>query len=57
MGLLLPGLLWLLPIFTIRFRAAVRAATHNGENDMRHPHPSQDLITKYVADHRSQHLL
>ncbi|WP_411146630.1 carboxylic acid reductase [Streptomyces sp. x-80] len=38
-----------------RFRAAVRAAALNKENDI--PHLSQDLITKYVADLRSQHLL
>ncbi|MFG2226520.1 carboxylic acid reductase [Streptomyces sp. NPDC048644] len=38
-----------------RFCAAVRAAALNEENDI--PRLSQDLITKYVADLRSQHLL
>ncbi|GCD40610.1 carboxylic acid reductase [Streptomyces paromomycinus] len=38
-----------------RFRAAVRAASLAGEADI--PHLSQDLITKYVADLRAQHLL
>ncbi|MFJ1935663.1 MULTISPECIES: carboxylic acid reductase [unclassified Kitasatospora] len=38
-----------------RFREAVRAAALNEENDI--PHLSQDLITKYVADLRAQHLL
>ena len=38
-----------------RFRAAVRAAALTKENDI--PHLSQDLITKYVADLRSQRLL
>ncbi|MEU8780976.1 carboxylic acid reductase [Streptomyces sp. NPDC048637] len=38
-----------------QFRAAVRVAALNKENDI--PHLSQDLITKYVADLRSQHLL
>ncbi|MFD7669106.1 carboxylic acid reductase [Streptomyces sp. NPDC059788] len=38
-----------------RFRAAVRAAALDQENDI--PHLSQDLITKYVADLRSRHLL
>ncbi|MEU6961389.1 carboxylic acid reductase [Streptomyces chrestomyceticus] len=38
-----------------RFRAAVRAAALDGEADI--PHLSQDLITKYVADLRAQHLL
>ncbi|MFF8786043.1 carboxylic acid reductase [Streptomyces sp. NPDC015125] len=38
-----------------QFRAAVRTAALNKENDI--PHLSQDLITKYVADLRSQHLL
>ncbi|WP_405412709.1 carboxylic acid reductase [Streptomyces decoyicus] len=38
-----------------RFRAGVRAAALNKENDI--PHLSQDLITKYVADLRSQRLL
>ncbi|NDZ80417.1 carboxylic acid reductase [Streptomyces sp. SID10853] len=38
-----------------RFRAAVRAAGLNDENDI--PHLSQDLITKYVADLRAQDLL
>ncbi|MFJ7277266.1 carboxylic acid reductase [Kitasatospora sp. NPDC098663] len=39
----------------VRFRAAVRAAALNEENDI--PHLSRDLITKYVADLRAQHLL
>ncbi|MFF8784312.1 thioester reductase domain-containing protein [Streptomyces sp. NPDC015125] len=38
-----------------QFRAAVRTAALNKENDI--PHLSQDLITKYVTDLRSQHLL
>ncbi|MDT0455125.1 carboxylic acid reductase [Streptomyces sp. DSM 41527] len=38
-----------------QFRAAVRAAALNTENDI--PHLTQDLITKYVADLRSRHLL
>ncbi|WP_329169975.1 carboxylic acid reductase [Streptomyces decoyicus] len=38
-----------------QFRAGVRAAALNKENDI--PHLSQDLITKYVADLRSQRLL
>ncbi|WP_327064262.1 thioester reductase domain-containing protein [Kitasatospora sp. NBC_01302] len=38
-----------------RFRAAVRAAALDEENDI--PHLSPDLITKYVADLRAQHLL
>ncbi|MEU6989273.1 carboxylic acid reductase [Streptomyces sp. NPDC046465] len=38
-----------------QFHAAVRAAAFNEENDI--PHLSQDLITKYVADLRSRHLL
>ncbi|MFE4016249.1 carboxylic acid reductase [Streptomyces sp. NPDC059101] len=38
-----------------QFRAAVRAAALNKGNGI--PHLSQDLITKYVADLRSQHLL
>ncbi|MFH8346402.1 SDR family oxidoreductase [Streptomyces sp. NPDC018045] len=38
-----------------RFRAAVRAAALTEENDT--PHLSQDLITKYVADLRTRHLL
>ncbi|WP_406141251.1 carboxylic acid reductase [Streptomyces sp. NBC_01089] len=38
-----------------RFRAAVRAAGLNEENDI--PHLSQDLITKYVADLRARDLL
>lgn len=38
-----------------QFRAAVRAAALNKENDI--PQLSQDLITKYVADLRSMHLL
>ncbi|WP_206505530.1 carboxylic acid reductase [Streptomyces chrestomyceticus] len=38
-----------------QFRAAVRAAALDGEADI--PHLSQDLITKYVADLRAQHLL
>ncbi|MFH9424045.1 carboxylic acid reductase [Streptomyces sp. NPDC017529] len=38
-----------------RFRAAVQAAALTQEDDI--PHLSQDLITKYVADLRSQHLL
>ncbi|MGC0420112.1 carboxylic acid reductase [Embleya sp. AB8] len=38
-----------------RFRAAVRAAALDREHDI--PHLSQDLITKYVADLRSQGLI
>ncbi|MEU7150939.1 carboxylic acid reductase [Streptomyces sp. NPDC045456] len=38
-----------------QFRAAVRAAALDEENDI--PHLSQELITKYVADLRAQHLL
>ncbi|WP_328389862.1 thioester reductase domain-containing protein [Streptomyces sp. NBC_00400] len=38
-----------------QFRAAVQAVALNKENDI--PRLSQDLITKYVADLRSQHLL
>ncbi|MEU2792825.1 carboxylic acid reductase [Streptomyces sp. NPDC007100] len=38
-----------------RFRTAVRAAALNKENDI--PHLTQDLITKYVTDLRSQDLL
>ncbi|MFK8843901.1 carboxylic acid reductase [Streptomyces sp. Ac-502] len=38
-----------------RFRAAVRAAALDKENDI--PHLSQALLTKYVADLRSQRLL
>ncbi|MEV0278077.1 thioester reductase domain-containing protein [Streptomyces sp. NPDC050610] len=37
------------------FRAAVRAAALGEEKDI--PHLSQDLITKYVTDLRSRHLL
>ncbi|MEV5597993.1 carboxylic acid reductase [Streptomyces sp. NPDC052496] len=38
-----------------RFRAAVRAAALDEENDI--PHLSKDLITKYVTGLRAQHLL